>query len=258
MKIENYGGGQRCARVMRLLLSYCEECTSSDVERIVILPIPTSRDGVHISGTDRLVSEISGTVSDKDAVCGYAIPKKEREVMLRRGARIYDGALDEQFLTDNARLTAEGTLGYILTNSKKSIKDIKIGVLGYGRIGKYLVHMLLSMGACVRVYTSKNATRVSLGECGVETEYMASDCEVIPNLSGLDFIVNTAPKPLYKTFISGIPSGLTVIELASGDNFTGVGGVVRLPSIPDRLYPESSAELYFYGIKRRFFDGGEL
>ena len=162
---------------------------------------------------------------------------------------------DEEFLADNARLTAEGTLGYILTNSNKSPTDIKIGIVGYGRIGRYLVRMLLSMGASVRVYTSKNVTRVALGEYGVESEYMAEEADVIPSISGLDIIVNTAPKPLYKTFESGIPKGLSVIELASGDNFTGVGGVVRLPSLPDRLYPESSAELYFNGIKRHLLDG---
>ena len=46
-----------------------------------------------------------------------------------------------------------------------------------------------------------------------------------------------------------------MIEVASGDNFAGVSGVVRLPSIPDRLYPESSAKLYFEGIKRHLFGG---
>ena len=258
MKIENYGAGQRCAAVMRLLLSFCEEHRSSHIDRIIILPIPTSRDGVHISGSDRLVSEISGMVSARDAVCGYAIPKKDKERLLCRGARVYDAAEDEAFLSENARLTAEGALGYILTGSKKSVKDMKIGVVGYGRIGRYLVHMLLSMGASVRVYTSKKATRVSLGECGVESEYMARDADTIPNLQGLDCVINTAPIHLGKTFAEGIPKGLSVIELASGDNFPGVAGVIHLPSVPDRLYPESSAELYFDGIIRCLFGGGEL
>ncbi len=257
MKIENYGVGHRCAAVLSLLLSYCEQNPPGGVGRIVILPIPTSRDGVHISGTDRLVSEVSGAVTPKDAVCGYAIPKKDKEMMLCRGARVYDAALDEDFLLKNARLTAEGTLGHILTSSKKSPKDMKIGIIGYGRIGKYLASMLLSLGAGVRVYTSKNDTRVALGECGIESEYMAAGDEIIPNIQGLDIIVNTAPKPLYKTFSLGIPQGLSIIEVASGDNFAGVSGVLRLPSIPDRLYPESSAKLYFDGICRHLF-GGEV
>ena len=68
MKIENYGVGHRCAAVLSLLLSYCEQNPPSGAVRIVILPIPTSRDGVHISGTDRLVSEVSSTVTEGDAV----------------------------------------------------------------------------------------------------------------------------------------------------------------------------------------------
>lgn len=256
MKIENYGAGHRCAAVLRLLLSFCEENPTPGLNRIIILPIPTSRDGVHLSGTDRLVSEVSGTVSVGDAVCGYAIPKKDKEMMLRRGARIYDAAEDEEFLLENARLTAEGTLGHILTGSKKSVRDMKVGVVGYGRIGRYLTNMLLSLGCAVRVYTSKNATRLELGECGVESEYMSADDGIIPNLKGLDIIVNTAPKPLGKTFEGGIAQGLCVIEVASGDNFAGVSGVLRLPSLPDRLYPESSAVLYFDGIRRHLFGGG--
>ena len=104
MKIENYGVGHRCAAVLGHLLSFCERHPQLGAERIVILPIPTSRDGVHISGTDRLVSEISAAVSARDAVCGYAIPKKDKEMMLSRGARVYDAAEDEDFLRENARL----------------------------------------------------------------------------------------------------------------------------------------------------------
>ena len=243
---------------MRLLLSFCEEYNHSLIDRIIILPIPTSRDGVHISGTERLVSEITASVGARDGVCGYAIPKREKEEMRRRGAFIYDAAEDEVFLSENARLTAEGTLGYILTNSAISVRDVTVGVVGYGRIGKYLVHMLLSLGAKVRVYTSKNATRVCLGECGVESEYMPREAEVIPNISGLDFLINTAPTHLGKTFDRGIPSSLSVIEIASGDNFPGVPGVVHLPSVPDRLYPKSSATLYADGIKRALFGGDVL
>lgn len=255
MKIENYGAGHRCAAVLGLLLSFCEQRSVRGIDRIIILPIPTSRDGVHISGTDGLVSEVSGAVASTDAVCGYAIPLRDREMMLSRGARVYDAAEDEAFLMENARLTAEGVLGHILTSSKKSPREMKIGIVGYGRIGRLLSGMLLSLGAGVRVYTSKNATRVALGECGVESEYMGENDGVIPNLRDLDIIVNTAPKSLVKTFAGGIPKGLAVIEVASGDNFAGVPGVVRLPSIPDRLYPESSAMLYFEGIKRYLFGG---
>jgi hypothetical protein len=42
-----------------------------------------------------------------------------------------------------------------------------------------------------------------------------------------------------------------VIELASGENFRGIEGVERLPSIPDRFYGKSAGKTYFSYIVKR-------
>ena len=70
-------------------------------------------------------------------------------------------------------------------------------------------------------------------------------------MGDLDVLVNTAPSPLAECFAGGkIPRGLCVIEVASGNNFVGVEGVVKLPSIPERSYPKSAGRAYFHAIQR--------
>ena len=162
-----------------------------------------------------------------------------------------DLSLDEEFLSENARLTALGAVGYIMTELPRAVDELTFGVVGYGRIGERLVAYLTSLGAEAVVYTSKNDTRVALGAYGIRSEYYERDVGALDISKEVDVLVNTAPTSLANSFPLGvIPEGLSVIELASGNNFEGVSGVVRLPSLPEKTYPESASEAYYRAILR--------
>ena len=250
MKIENYGAGARCEYVMRELLEMESRGEIPPaIERIVLLPIPSSRDRLHVTGTDRLIDDILSDVGDGDLVIGYGIPQASADGASRRGCTVYDAMYDEGFQEENARISAIGALGYILTELGRVPSDMNIGVVGYGRIGSILTRFLLFFGARVRVYTSNEQARAELGACGVESVYLARGERVIPDIYDLDLIVNTAPTDLSDTFPDGsLPSGLRLIELASGNNFDGVTCVESLPSIPDRKYPVSAGRIYFRAV----------
>ena len=255
MKIENYGVGERCAEAMRrFFLAEEKGELPRSVRRLIILPIPTSRDGVHLTATDLTVSEVLHGAGEGDVVAGYAIPSSIKEILASRGAWVYDASEDEEFLLANANLTAIGTVGYILTELSRAPSELRFGVVGYGRIGALLVRYLLFFGAKVKVYTTKNLTRMELCECGVDTVLTSRDFEKI-DIDGIDCLINTAPTSLAETFPDGkVPDGVRVIELASGDNFSGVSGVVRLPSIPEKFYGKSAGVEYYRAIKK-YIDG---
>lgn len=248
MKIENYGVGGRCKEAMQRL-------TRMDgrgeipvwVSRIILLPIPTARDKVHITGTEKLLSEVISGLGEGDAVFGYAIPREDVETATSRGARVFDASESEEFLHKNAVISALGALGYVMTEFEKTVKDMNIGIIGYGRIGKELTRLLLILGARVRVYTSNNTTRIELGEYGVESVY--TDYKSKISTSGLDILINTAPTDLSEC-IDITESSARIIELASGNNFGDIGGVVRLMSIPDRMYPKSAGAAYAETIEK--------
>ncbi len=245
MSIETYGTGARLRIAARLL-----EGVTTD-KRLILLPVPSTRDKKHIKDTDILLDDtLSGAGADTLAV-GYGLPDRYTAALEAAGAKLLDLAHDEEYLCDNAKITAYGALGYILTTTPRAPEDLRFGIVGYGRIGSELSRMLLFLGAHVRVYTSRTLTRLELGECGMESAPSSDIYAGKADFSGLDILINTAPKDMRGCFEeSGLPDGMRLLELASGENFADVAGVERLPALPERMYPESAGRAYFDAVVR--------
>ena len=229
----------------------CEAELSATVEgryaRLVLLPIPTTKDGEHVSATDTPLEEILTLVGRGVLVAGYNIPDALCERIFSLGGEIYDAALDEDFLLENAEITAEGALGKILCHFKKAPRELYVGIVGYGRIGKALTRLLLFLGARVKVYTRKEATRLYLAECGVDS----SHGESADDFFGLDLIVNTAPAPfLCAEAVERLSGNTAFIDLASGKNFEDTAPVIKLSSVPDAMYPDTAGKIYARYISR--------
>lgn len=210
-----------------------------DFARLYLLPIPSTKDGIHVNGSSHKLSEID--VGDGDAVVAYGLPRELYDLLSDKGAIVYDGAYDEDFLVENARLTALGVIGDVITEKNKSPNDVRFGIIGYGRIGKELLKYLYFLGAAPTVYTTKESVRKELSEVGVSAR-MLSDGE----FTDMDVIVNTAPAAILdKESAQGlIAHGVSIFDLASGDNFGSCEGVIKLMSIPGKVYPESAGKSY--------------
>ena len=237
---ENSGRTQRCAE---LLGKYDR---LGEIDRITVLPIPTTKDGRMLSGTDVPLASLLTRALPGSLVVGYGIPLSLSEELERGGAVVLDALFDEEFLKDNAYLTALATVGIIIKSSDRALNDLSFGIVGYGRIGVRLTEMLLFLGARVKVFTSNADTAALLGEAGVATEESSADAD----LSGLDVLINTAPAVIFDS--SGASSFLRdmrIIDLASGENFPGTNAE-RYPSIPAKMFPVSSGNVWFRSVKR--------
>ncbi len=248
MTTKIYESGLRaetCARLISEGLSHrFRECT--------VLPIPSSRDGETVTGTDVPLLSAVGSVGDGALIVGYGIPKACADGARALGAVVADSYGDEVFLDSNARLTAECALGIILTTGTRALSDMRIGVVGYGRIGKYMTRLLLYLGCTVTVYTRRESVCLELGECGVDCEMSTSPSV----LAGLDILVNTAPARIFDTSSFDFPDGLRIIELASGDNFPGCPHVEKYPSVPARMFPCSAGRIWYESVERILSVGG--
>lgn len=240
MIIHSYDNGKRAESCIEYLKGM--ECADS-VGRVLLLPIPTTRDNSTVLNTNIYINEVFETVSDGDVVSCYGLPPAFLAPVEKRGARVVDLSRDEDFLGENAELTALATLGIILNTSARSPRDLSVGVVGYGRIGKRLTNMLLYLGARVRVYTSRQATRIDLCEYGIAS---AESCESA-DLSGIDILINTAPAVIFS--IDAVPPELRIIDLASGDNFPG-RDVERYPSVPAKMLPVSAGRAWGRALER--------
>lgn len=254
MEIRTIGNGRR--------LSVCAELLSgfgnSRYPRIILLPIPTTfRDG-YIGGTGVSLEELLSLSDSGTLAVGYNIPLSLGRELSARGATLFDLGRDEKFLLGNAELTALGALGYILTECDSAPEELYIGLVGYGRIGRALLRLLLFLGARVRVYTTRESVRLGLCEMGVESRLVSEE----KDLSELSLLINTAPsEQLSVEDLSPLPEDYRIIELASGENFGGDRRVIRLPAIPERRYPISAGRLMYKRICEEHLGGsggGEL
>ena len=248
MKIITFGKGDRLKRAAELL-----ECAPalSTYHELAILPIPTTKDGVHLTGSDITLEQVAETLGEGSFVLGYAIPENIVEMLEDRGAVVCDATGDEVFLEENATLTAFGTVGIILTSARRSPSELRIGIVGYGRIGRQLLRILLFLGASVRVYTRKSSTRLDLSRLGIDASLSSEG-----DYGGLDYLINTAPDRVLtrKDAESAVCSG-EVIDLASGENFPEGIPITKLGGIPGLMYPISAGRIYAEAALR--YQGGE-
>jgi hypothetical protein len=252
MKIIRLGGGKRLAVCARAIEEWCRG-RILPYERLIILPIPTTRDGVTVNGGGAF-SELSVLADRGVMIAGYGIPLLVSDGLRLLGADIYDASQDEDFLVENAKITAHGALGRIMTETDLDISELSIGVVGYGRIGSALSELLLFLGAKVRIYSGSEEKIAALATQGADVSLVDDG-----DFSDLDILINTAPKRIFtaKREKELLSSGVRIIELASGKNFSS-DEVSVMASIPDKMYPISSGRLYAKHIMRAMGDKGHL
>lgn len=232
MKIINLSSSQRCAVAEEILTA--KELKNNSVRRIILLPVPSFRDGEHISGTDITADALIERTEAGDLVVGYRLPARVYSAVLARGAFALDLERDGEFIHKNNELTAHAALPYILNSGERDIADLHIGIIGYGRLGAMLARLVLFLGARITVFSGTPEKREALSREGIS----ALGYDAIAN-TGVDILINTAPGRLTES----IPEGVPLVDLASGNYYASLGARF-LPSLPEKHYPKSAGKAY--------------
>ena len=223
----------------------------------VILPLPASSDGLNINcpycnEEDKLKLitllnfvevPVFGGRFDESAVAFADAHKK----------RIIDYFDSESLRIRNAEPTAEGALSIAMQKMSRTVRGSRAAVVGYGRIGKMLAHLLASIGAEVTVVARNGAQLAEASSFGYQTlrisEYAPfrgfakiltrTDCNVI---------FNTVPARLFDSdVLERMDKEILIVDLASvpgGVDFAaakdkGIEAVWAL-SLPGKYAPESA------------------
>lgn len=163
------------------------------------------------------------------------------------GVKVIDILKREELSVLNAVSTAEGAIKIAIEETSKNLHGSNILVLGFGRIGKVLSHMLSGIGARVACEARKCSDLAWIKAYGYDSIPLT---ELKENLNKFDVIINTIPyMVLDRETLGEVRKETLVIDLASNP-----GGVDKMAikekqikfvwalSLPGKIAPVTSAE----------------
>lgn len=213
----------------------------------VLLPIPITRSGERIVGTELTPSQILPEMKRGAHLLGGNISAALTAAARRSGVFTHDYMELEAFVLRNAYLTAQAALGILLTELSSCLYKAPIALLGFGRIAKFLSRMLVSLGAEVTVFARREKDLAMASLIGMRAEPI-SHLSKSSSLRRARAIVNTVPARLLEESAS-LAAEVLLLELASGaDNLPLPGGVhgarlITAQGLPGKFYPRSAGEI---------------
>lgn len=202
---------------------------------ILILPLPASRDGVHLNAplAKETISleEIFGRFQGR-LVFGGKLPPGS-------GIDYYKA---EEITLANAALTVEGALAMAIINTPFALLNQPVLILGAGRIGQLLALRLMALGAKVTVAARRAESLALCRAMGAEARFY----EDIP-YRRFRLIFNTVPARVLQA-PEHLNEGTALIELASAPGGFDMEAaekaglqVIRAPGLPGKFTPETAA-----------------
>ena len=188
--------------------------------------------------------KIGSSLSETVTHVLLSVPTKDHELSaLPTGVTVIGGNLegnfpkidllhDEQYLAENAAITADCALRLLGQHLPVTFRDCPILIIGWGRIGKCLAAMLKNLGAEVTVAARKPSDLGMLTALGYKTAE-------IGNLDPAPYraIVNTAPAPVLAPGGAGVKLDLASRLGMAGDDVRWARG------LPGKMLPEASGTL---------------
>lgn len=194
----------------------------------LVLGVPCRMDHKELN---ELLRKLSGDV----LIFGGFLDRQELE-----GYRCYDLLKDEDYLAQNAAITAHCALWIAMHQLPMTLQQCPVLILGWGRIGKHLAGILKGLGADVTVAVRKEDQRAMLRAFGYEAETLPVSDYILPRFR---VVFNTVPAPvLSKEALSHCRADCIKIELASSPGMEGED-IVDARGLPGKLAPENSGKL---------------
>ncbi len=220
----------------------------------IVLPLPCCIDDRYINmtrGSERIsVADVAANSSDKCLILGGKIPKSVAAELDLLGKRYVDYYGVEEFQIKNALLSAEGAVYYAKQSFNSSLHGAKIGIFGFGRIGKMLAYILRSVGAHISVFARKETDISLIDILGMHGVDIKSE-EFLHSVGEQDIIFNTVPYNIItEKLIGTLRSDTVLVDLASAPFGISDELLERYPlnyhrelGIPGRYAPRAAGEI---------------
>ncbi len=227
----------------------CEVCERNDLFDIPSEGVLAVSPGMRPDGLTELIMELPEGLTLIGGQHAEAVYRRAQE----RGVRYVCVTDDEAFAQANAVATAEGAAELILRLTEELLCGMRMGIVGFGRVGSALAVRLAALGARVRVFARSSAARA----CAMmydtahtdDIQAYAPECRVL---------VNTVPARIIpQSCIDVLPKDALLIELASppygydAEYAVSTGRVsVLAAGLPSVAAPRSAAHFLAEAIVR--------
>lgn len=224
---------------------------------VLILPIPATKDGEHITLCKMYesitLSSFLSLLTHKPLVIGGAMKPALTSFFRDHNIPYCDLMKLEPVAISNAIATAEGTILEAIKRSNINLHGSNGLVLGYGRCAKILAQKLKGLDMNVTVAARKPEALAYASAYGMTAITLSA---ALNNLSSYDYIFNTIPSMILKhdALVSTKPD-VTIIDIASapgGVDFNAAKELERNASLclalPGIYSPKTSSDILLNSI----------
>ena len=209
---------------------------------IVILPVPTTKDGINVYAplTNRNISlsfvEDSLSAGQTVLCCGRDFS----------GVRCIDYGTIDSYAIANAVPTVEGAIKLAIENTPFTLFSSNVLVIGFGRVGKVLADRLKAMGCLVTVSSRRNYDAALIKALGMNS---ISTGELHGSSLDYDMIFNTVDAEVLSENDLERTAARLIMDLSSKGGFdlqkAKLAGITALkpPGLPGKTAPETAGEI---------------
>ncbi len=209
----------------------------------LLLPTPATRDGIHIAGTSLPLEALKGTSLP---MLGGFLPE-------RFPCPAYDLAKDETFLLKNAALTAEGGIAAALSATGRGFYGSSVGVIGFGRIAKFLCQKLSGFGIPLTIYARRPEARTEAALLGFRARPLKED-----TVFEEDILFGTVPARIFEKtkvhtprYICDLGGGMPSELKSTRGNAENAYPVTACRGVPGVFSPTAAGEIIYECLKHR-------
>ena len=220
---------------------------------IIISSIPLSKNDDEIyspfSNKKIKLEELIIKIKGKKLIAG-GIKNETKEKIEKNNIEVIDLLKYEELTILNTISTAEGALQIAMEETKKTIYNSNVLILGFGRVGKTTANLFKSIGANVYCEARK---KEDLAWIKVYRYNAVALEEIDKIINKFDIIINTIPSLIIdKKRLELINKKCIIIDLASapgGVDFEeakkqNINSILAL-ALPGKVAPETSAEFIY-------------
>lgn len=218
---------------------------------------PQSKDVVVLSPAHKWNKFEANALCDGVVVFAGALPAEFE--FLKTKTKYINLLENENFVAQNAILTAENFVADLIEHTTMCLKEQKIAVLGSGRVAKAIWRQMNKLQIDFWAYMRSEK---ELASGAFFAKKCCPLCKIQQNLQDFDVVVNTIPAQIFeKDDLKLFKSGAVIFELASkscfgaelnfADNVQNIGEAkyVWCSALPAKRSPKSAGKLVFDVVK---------